>query len=172
MNRNRYITIISLILSLLAMLLLIGCFGTGSTNTLNRKYEIVKVSQVESQEAKWEIYQLRIELEGGANFTVDLNLGDGDKVDCWYKAEKPSTGANVGFQVKAGDSVLYTSTATQDSASDRLTFNAKKANGTSYRLIFHNNLTDKKSKETIFTEIIYPLNDSGEDSIFIPLGAK
>jgi len=36
-------------------------------------------------------------------------------------------------------------------------------------LVFHNNLSDINSKEVIYTEINYPANASGEDSIFIPL---
>jgi hypothetical protein len=128
---------------------------------------------VDSKGAKWKIYHLRLELEGNAVFTIDMNLNNGDKVDCWYKIEKPKTGGNVDFQIKAGTSVIYSSVTTSATAvgntSDRLTFTASQANGTSYRLIVHNNLLDKDSKETIFTEIIYPAKDSSEDTIFIPL---
>jgi hypothetical protein len=173
-GKNRYIITGLLILSILMTSLLFGCIGkSSSTSTPTRKYEIVKATQVDSKGVKWQIYQLRLQLEGGATFTVDLNLTDSDKVDCWYKIEKPTSGGSVDFQVKAGASVIYTSVATGSTAvgntSDRLTFTAAQANGTSYRLIFHNNLADKNSKETIFTEIVYPAKDSGEDSIFIPL---
>jgi hypothetical protein len=173
-NRNRYIVTVLVMLSLLTMMMLSGCIGrVSSTSTPARKYEIVKVTQVDSQGAKWQIYQLRLELEGGARFTVDLNLVNADKVDCWYKVEKPATGASIDFQVKAGASVVYQSGASEGtvagSTSDRLSFTAMQEKGTSYRLIFYNNLPDKKSKETIFTEIIYPAGESGEDSIFIPL---
>jgi hypothetical protein len=105
---------------------------------------------------------------------VDLNLADGDKVDCWYDTEQPTSGGSVDFKVRAGTSIIYTSVAASTAAvgntSDRLpTFTAAQANGTSYRLVFHNNLSDINSKETIFTEIMYPGKDSGDDSIFIPL---
>lgn len=158
----------------LVMLLAIGCSGnSSSTATPTGKCEIVKVTKVKSGDAQWAIYQLHLEIEGGGTFTIDLNLTDGDKVDCWYNTEKPSTGGSVDFQVKAGSSVIYTSTATGSTAggntSDRLSFTASQANGASYRLIFRNSLADKNSKETIFTEIIYPAKDSAEDSIFIPL---
>jgi hypothetical protein len=175
MGKNRYIIAALLILSILMTSLLFGCSGkSSSTTTPTRKYEIVKVTNVtDAKGAKWQIYQLRLQLEGGATFTVDLNLTDSDKVDCWYKIEKPASGGSVDFKVKAGASVIYASVAAGSTAvgntSDRLAFTAAQANGTSYRLIFHNNLADKNSKETIFTEIFYPAKDSGEDSIFIPL---
>ncbi|MDD5288921.1 MAG: hypothetical protein PHY28_07430 [Dehalococcoidales bacterium] len=177
MKRNRYIRTVLVIFSLMATMMLFGCTGkSGSTSTPARKYEIVKVVQVESQGIKREIYQLRLELEEGARFTIDLNLVDGDNVDCWYKVEKPATDGSIDFQVKAGASVIYTSgtagATTIGKTSDRFSFTATQAYGTSYRLIFYNNLPDKKSKETIFMEIIYPAKDSGEDSIFIPLEAN
>jgi len=58
------------------------------------------------------------------------------------------------LKVRAGNNVIYTSTAAATAAvgntSDRLpTFSASAANGTSYRLVFHSNLADKNSKETI-----------------------
>ena len=95
-------------------------------------------------------------------------------MDCWYNTEKPATGGSVDFKVRAGNNIIYTSTAATTASggntSDRLpTFSAAQANGTSYRLVFHNNLADKNSKETIFTEITYPGKDTGDDSIFIPL---
>ena len=174
MGKPRYIVTALLILSILTTSLLFGCIGGSSTTTTPaRKFEIVKGTEViDSKGLKWKIYQLRIELDGSATFTIDLNLTVGDTVDCWYKIEKPSSGGNVDFQIKAGTSVIYASAAPSTGVavtSDRLTFTAAQANGTSYRLIFHNNLTDKNSKETIFVEITYPAQDSGGDSIFIPL---
>jgi len=162
------------------MSMLLGCVGkTGVTSTPTRKYEIVKVTDiVDSQGAKWKIYQLRLTLEGGATFTIDLNLTNSDKVDCWYNTEKPTSGGSVNFQVKAGTAVIYPSgtpgatagnSAALGNTSDRLSFTATQANGTSYRLVFHNNLADINSKESIFTEITYPNNNQGEDSIFIPI---
>jgi hypothetical protein len=175
LGKNRYIITALLIISIIAISLLFGCSGKASSTTSpTRKYQIVKVTDiVDSKGAKWKIYQLRLDLEGNAVFTIDLNLSVNDKVDCWYKLEKPTSGASVDFQVKAGDEAIYSSVAAGSTAlgntSDRLSFTASETKGTSYRLIFHNNMTDKASKETIFTEIIYPANSSGEDSIFIPL---
>ncbi len=89
---------------------------------------------IDSKGAKWKIYQLRLTLDGGATFTVDLNLADGDKVDCWYNTEKPATGGSVDFKVRAGNNIIYTSTAATTASggntSDRLpTFSAAQANG-------------------------------------------
>jgi len=179
MKKTRYIILALLIISMLATLLITGCTGKSTTqSTPTRKYDIVKVMNiVDLQGAKWKVYQLRLTLEGGATFTIDLNLSDGDTVKCLYTTEKPASGGSVSFQVKAGTVVIYppgitgstTGAGAVGNTSDLLSFTAAQANGTSYRLVFHNNLADKNSKETIYTEITYPATDSGEDSIFIPL---
>jgi hypothetical protein len=179
-KKNRYIFTALMIISIITTSLLAGCAGKSTTQSPpTRKYDIVKVMNiVDLQGAKWKVYQLRLTLEGGATFTIDLNLSDGDTVKCLYTTEKPTSGGSVNFQVKAGTAVIYpsgtTGSATTGSGavgntSDLLSFTAAQANGTSYKLIFHNNLADKNSKETIYTEITYPATDSGEDSIFIPL---
>ncbi len=175
MKRNRFIITAFLIISILSTLLAAGCASSSSsTSTPARKYSIVKANQIlDSKGVKWQIYQLRLTLDGGATFTIDLNLADSDKVDCWYTTEKPTSGGSVSFQVNAGTNVIYISAASGTTAvgntSDRLSFTAATANGTSYRLIFHNNLANINSKETIYTEITYPAKDPSEDSIFIPL---
>ena len=174
MRKSRYIITALMIISIIATLLLSGCVGKSTTPaTPARKYQIAMVKDItDSKGAKWKIYQLRLTLDGGGTFTVDLNLVDGDKVDCWYSTEKPATGGSVDFKVEAGTTVIYTSTASPTAianTSDRLSFSAVKQNGTSYRLVFRSNLIDKNTKETILTEITYPAPDSGVDSIFIPL---
>jgi hypothetical protein len=152
-----------------------GCAKKSTTSAPARKYDIVKVTDItDSKGNKWKIYQLRLTLDGGAVFTVDLNLKDTDKVDLWYTTEEPTSGGAVDFKVKAGDTVLYAATAATGTASvgnttDRLSFVASQSNASSYRLVFRNNLADINSQETIFTEITYPANSSGDDSIFIPL---
>lgn len=173
MKKNKFLIVIVLVL---AMLFTIGCGGNSDATAVpEREYEIVKVSRIKSKDAQWEIYQLKLVIEGGGKFTIDLNLNDGDKVDCWYNVEKPGTGGSVDFQVKGGSAVIYTSTSGSTATaitSDRLSFTASQAYGTSYRLIFKNNLPDIKSKETISVEIVYPAKTSDEDSIFIPLDVK
>ena len=175
MRKSRYIITALLILSILMTSMLFGCAGKSSSSTTpTRTYSIVKITHItDLQGVKWENYQIRLTLEGGATFTIDLNLTAGNKVDCWYTTEKPTSGGSVNFQVEAGTSVIYPASTNGSAAagntSDRLSFTATQADGTSYRLVFHNNLADINSKETIYTEITYPANDSGEDSIFIPL---
>lgn len=175
MKINRYIISSILIVSLLAATLLVGCTGkTATSTTPTRVYSIVKVTEItDMQGVKWENYQLRLTLQGGGTFPIDLNLAAGNVVSCWYTTEKPTSGGSVNFQIEAGTAVIYPTAAAGTGAagntSDRLTFTATQANGSSYRLVFHNNLSDINSKEVIYTEINYPANASGEDSIFIPL---
>ncbi len=175
MKINKFIISSILILSLLAATLLVGCAGQTTTSTTpTRVYSIVKVSEItDLQGVKWENYQIRLTLQGGGTFPIDLNLAAGNVVSCWYTTEKPASGGSVNFQIEAGTALIYPITATGSGAvgntSDKLTFTATQANGTSYRLVFHNNLSDINSKEVIYTEINYPANASGEDSIFIPL---
>ena len=175
MRKNRYIFTALLILSILTTSMLFGCAGKSSSSTTpTRTYSIVKITHItDLQGVKWEDFQIRLTLEGGATFPIDLNLTAGNTVDCWYTTEKPTSGGSVNFQVEAGTSVIYPTntngSAAAGNTSDRLSFTAAQANGTSYRLVFHNNLADINSKETIYTEISYPANASGEDSIFIPL---
>jgi basic membrane lipoprotein Med (substrate-binding protein (PBP1-ABC) superfamily) len=172
---NKFIISSILILSLLAATLLVGCAGQTTTSTTpTRVYSIVKVSEItDLQGVKWENYQIRLTLQGGGTFPIDLNLAAGNVVSCWYTTEKPASGGSVNFQIEAGTALIYPITATGSGAvgntSDKLTFTATQANGTSYRLVFHNNLSDINSKEVIYTELNYPANASGEDSIFIPL---
>ena len=175
MKINKVIISSILIVSLLAVTLLVGCTGQTSTSTTpTRVYSIVKVSEItDLQGVKWENYQIRLTLQGSGTFPIDLNLAAGNVVSCWYTTEKPASGGSVNFQIEAGTSLIYPITATGSGAvgntSDKLTFTASQANGTSYRLVFHNNLSDINSKEVIYTELNYPANASGEDSIFIPL---
>lgn len=180
MRKSRYIISSLLILSILMASTLVGCAEkSGVTSTPSRKYDIVKVINiVDLQGAKWKTYQLRLTLEGGATFTIDLNLASGDKVDCYYTTEQPSSGGSVNFQVKAGTTVIYPPGATDTpttgagalgNTSDRFSITATQIYGSSYRFVFHNNLADINAKETIYTEISYPGHDSSDDSIFIPL---
>jgi len=174
-KNSKYIVLSILIGSLLATMMLTGCTGQTTTSTTpTRVYSIVKTTEItDLQGVKWEDYQLRLTLQGGGTFPIDLNLAAGNVVSCWYTTEKPASGGSVVFQIEAGNSVIYptggTGAGAAGNTSDKLTFTASQANGTSYRLVFHNNLSDINSKETIYTEINYPANATGEDSIFIPL---
>jgi hypothetical protein len=174
-RKSKYIITAILLISITASTLLVGCAAQKTTSSApTRKYEIVKVMDItDLQGVKFKAYQLRLTLDGGATFTVDLNLANGDRVDCYYITEKPISNGSVGFQVKAGTSVVYPLSATvpttAGNTSDNFFITATQDHGSSYRFIFHNNLPDKNSKETIYTEIKYPANAAGDDSIFIPL---
>lgn len=175
MRKYKYLVPALLLSSVLLMSTLAGCAKKTTSTTPARSYEIVKTTDItDSKGGKWKIYQIRLTLDGGATFTVDLNLSDADKVDLWYTTEKPATGGSVDFQVKAGTSIIYAPVAGATGASagnttDRLSFVASQANGTSYRLVFRNKMSDINSKETIFAEIAYPAKTNGDDSIFIPM---
>lgn len=179
MRKNRYIIAALLIISIITMSLLAGCTNKSTvSSTPTRKYSIVKVMNItDLQGVKWQTYQLRLTLQGGATFTLDLNLANADKVDCYYLTEKPAAGGSVQFQVKAGTEVVYPAGTSSSAAasgaagntSDRFSITATQSHGSSYRLIYHNNQADINSNETIYTEITYPANVSGDDSIFIPL---
>ena len=153
MRKNRHVSRILLLISLLATLLLASCVGQTSITTPIRSYSIVKTADI---------------------VDFDLNLSAGDEVTCYYITEQPELGGNIRFQVEAGASVIYplgvtTNAADPGNTSDRFSFTAKQVDGTSYKLIFHNNLPDINSKEIIYTEINFPANASGEDSILVPL---
>jgi len=52
---------------------LFGCVSKSNSTLPERKYQIVMAKDiVDSKGAKWKIYQLRLTLDGGATFTVDL----------------------------------------------------------------------------------------------------
>jgi hypothetical protein len=164
-----------LLISLIVPLSFVGCIGqTTTVTTPTRSYSVVKATDVTDLEGtKWQIYQLSMVLQGGGTFTIDMNLMPNAKVSCWYNTEQPTSGGSVSFHIEAGDSIIYPlgtpSSADPGDTSDNLTFTASQADGSSYRLIFHNNLPDINANETIYTEISCPANPSGEDSIFVPL---
>jgi hypothetical protein len=177
--KRKYISAALLLISLITISLMVGCAGQRSDPTTPvRSYNIVKSANItDSEGTKWQIYQLTLSLGGGGTFTLDLNLAAGNKVDCWYNVEQPTIGGSVNFQVEAGTLVIYppdSTTASVDlsNTSDRLSFTATQVDGTSYRLVFHNNLPDTNSDETIYTEITCPANTAGQDSIFVPIGAN
>src|SRR5208283_4635065 len=151
---NRCMVITLLLISLIVPLSFVGCMGqTTTVTTSTRSYSIVKTTDITDLEGtKWQICQLTLVLQGGGTFTVDLNLTVNDKVNCWYNTEQPASGGNVGFQVEAGTTVIYpsgtTNSADPGNTSDNLSFNVTQADGTSYRLIFHNNVPDINSSET------------------------
>ncbi len=126
-----------------------GLFSSGGP-------EIVKKADLGT---KWTMRQISLELGAGSQMPVLLRLADGDKVDGFFYLEK---GNNVDFQITA-NSLIY-KPSIQDAyargiTSDRFSFTASQAQGTTYTLMFRNT-SYSNDKVTVFLEIIYPVTGS------------
>jgi|GEM_PF-2880885 len=127
-----------------------GCGGSKDPGPATGKYEIIRKSGLG---AAWQMYQIRIVLEAGNNFDVDLlGLSGADKVDGYFYLEK---GTGAALVIKAGDSVLYQSAAAAggEVVSDRFSFIAGLPAGTAYVFNFSNPGTETVN---VFLELIYP----------------
>ncbi len=153
MKKGILFTIIALV-----TLSLTGCSAvsriTGSSSSGGR--EIVKKADLGT---KWTMRQISLELGAGSQMPVLLRLADGDKVDGFFYLEK---GNNVDFQITA-NSLIY-KPSIQDAyargiTSDRFSFTASQAQGTTYTLMFRNT-SYSNDKVTVFLEIIYPVTGS------------
>lgn len=146
------------ILTLVAILLLVtglttGCSGNKTTTTTPiGKYEIIRKALLGNT---WQMYQIRIVLDSGSDFDIDLlELAGTDKVDGYFYPEK---GVGASLEIKAGASSIYkadpSTVALGGSLSDRFSFQASQPAGTYYILKFHNGGTDTVN---IFLELMYP----------------
>ena len=159
---------IIILITALLLLFLAGCSGTNNQTKQppQGSYEILRKAQIASE---WQVYQLQIRLKAGSELPIVLKLASGDAVEGYFYVEE---GSDLVFQV-TGDSLIYKPTGAAGSgsvASDRFSFVASKAQGSTYTLTFRNtaDASAKESKSVAFVELIFPATGS----IFSPLEAK
>jgi hypothetical protein len=152
MKRNKILIMLYIALVMvLAVSLLTGCSSSKSTTPVG-KYEIIRKAVLGNT---WQMYQIRVVLESGSDFDIDLlELAGTDKVDGYFYPEK---GVGASLEIKAGSLVLYkadpATVALGGTLSDRFSFQANQPAGTAYVIIFHNGGTDTVN---VFVELIYP----------------
>ena len=156
------------VLTSLIVLLLISALGCSEISDLTQKApqegpEILRKAELASQ---WYMSQMRIELEADGELEILLKLTEGDEVDGYFYLEK---GNHVDFDI-TGNALVYRSTAPDKITSDRFSFVAHQAQGTTYTLTFYNITGDERpqAKVTIFLELIYPVTGS----VFVPVEVK
>lgn len=165
---KRKIIYLSLLIVIIATLCFTpGCSGisglTGSS-TVGNSEKIARQAQLAD---KWMMKQIQFNIAAGDEAEILLKLADKDQVEGYFYLEDEN---GIEFQIMA-DTLVYESKSDNPKApskvsSDRFTFTATKALGSTYSLIFRN--TDdasKKTKMSVFTEIIYPVTGS----MFVPV---
>lgn len=144
-----------------------GC-SSKTTKTENETPASLKIIREAKIGTLWEMKQVEISLD--TEFTLDIKLSNGSKVDGYFYIEKGNT---IDFQI-SGNSIIYESTPpdikNDTIISDRFSFTASQAQGNAYYLTFKVTppAGTAKTKQTVFVEIIYPT----EGSVFVPIGTK
>jgi len=150
MKRIKLLALV-LMVSMLALGVLAGC-SSSKSSTPTGKYEILRRATLGNT---WQMYQIRVSLESGSDFDIDLlGLSGADKVDGYFYPEK---GIGASMTIMSGSTVIYkadsSTVALGGTLSDRFSFPANQPSGTAYMLQFHNGGTETVN---IFLELIYP----------------
>ena len=154
--------ILTAIVLLSLILIVAGCNQTSANPTASSRASTI-INTVKLAE-KWQMNQMRLEIESGSQLQLLLKLNYGDQADGYFYLEK---GQTVGFSI-SGTSLMYTSQSPQPYGpvtSDRFTFTASQAQGTTYTLTFQNSTG---SPVTVFLEMIYP----STGSLYTPVDVK
>lgn len=149
------------IFSLIILAFIPGCSQLPSLGESSSMIEPKIVRQAELSE-DWSMQQMQLVIEPAEDIQLLLKLANGDKVDGYFYMEK---GEGVEFEVMA-ESPVYRSQGDDPKnpatvPSDRFSFTASQAQGTTYTLLFRNPEDETKgSRITVFTEILYPSTGS------------
>lgn len=153
-----------MLMTVLPLILVYGCSGISelSKSSSPEVPQIIRKAEISSE---WQVYQMNVEVTGDRESLILLRLTDGDRVDGYFYLEK---GSNIDFSI-AGNSLIYKSEARGESkkiASDRFSFSATRAQGSTYTLSFRNvDGGEDQTKVIAFLEIICPIGGS----VFTPL---
>lgn len=156
------IVIAAIVLSLLSFL---GCSELSDIPDLMPKSSPGSPDTVERSKLgeEWQMDQMVVHLDAEGESLVLLRLPDGGEVDGYFFLEE---GEDIDFRI-SGDSLIYELNGPDVKASERMTstrfsFTAEQKQVTTYTFTFNN---PTKNEETVFLEVIYPVNGA----LFFPL---
>ena len=155
-------SIMVLSLMVLSLVFVLGCsaFSKPASSSSPGSIKILRETTLGSE---WNMKQMNVEAGENGKTSVLLKLVDGNRVDGFFYLEK----GEIEFSI-TGDSLIYESKGKESKKviSDRFSFTASRAQGSTYVLNFSN--TNKQGKVTVFLEVIFPVTGS----VFIPIETK
>ncbi len=151
-----------LLMMVLPVIFFLGCTEISELTedlTNQSSTESPKILRTVSLAPDWKMAQMEIQVRAGEEVSILLKLADGNKLDGYFYLEK---GDDIDFSI-TGNSLVYMSQAQDATAegkisSDRFSFVANQAQGTTYTLTFSSTASgdETQTKVTVFLEIIYP----------------